>query len=77
MDYLEPYFFMFLDTLWKSYNSTISRNRHLIITGHTIFFRGYNNKKMGTLQFHIPGFQNDPNYPKQKEFLKSYKENLK
>ena len=41
------------------------------------FFREYNNKKMGTLQFHIPGFQNDPSYPKQKEFLKSYEGNLK
>ena len=26
---------------------------------------------MGTLQFYIPGFQNDPSYPNQKEFLKS------
>ena len=36
-----------------------------------------NHKKMGTLQFYIPGFQNDPSYPKQKEFLKSTEGNLK
>ena len=29
-----------------------------------------NHKKMGTLQFYIPGFQNVPSYPKQKDFLK-------
>ena len=34
-------------------------------------------KKIGTLQFYIPGFQNDPSYPKQKEFLKSTQKNLK
>ena len=33
--------------------------------------------KMGTLQFYIPGYQNDPSYPKQKEFLKSTEGNLK
>ena len=27
--------------------------------------------EMGTLQFYIQGYQNDPSYPKQKEFLKS------
>ena len=32
---------------------------------------------MGILQFHIPGFQNDPSYPKQKEFLKFCEGNLK
>ena len=36
-----------------------------------------NLEKMGTLQFYIPGFQNDPGYPKEKEFLKSTKGNLK
>ena len=34
-------------------------------------------KRMGPLQFYIPGFQNDPNYQKQKEFLKSTEGNLK
>ena len=34
-------------------------------------------KRMGTLQFYIPGFQNDPSFPKQKEFLKSTQGNLK
>ena len=34
-------------------------------------------EKMGTLQFYIPGFQNNPNYPKQNESLKSTKGNLK
>ena len=33
--------------------------------------------KKGNLQFYIPGFQNDPSYPKQKEFLKSTEGNLK
>ena len=33
--------------------------------------------EMGTLQFYIPGYQNDPSYPKQKEFLKSTEGNLK
>ena len=33
--------------------------------------------KMCTLQFYFPGFQNDPSYPKEKEFLKSTKGNLK
>ena len=32
---------------------------------------------MGTLQFYISDFQNDPSYSKQKEFLKSYEGNLK
>ena len=36
-----------------------------------------NHKKMGTLQFYIPGFQNDPSYTKQKEFLKSNEVTLK
>ena len=36
-----------------------------------------NHKKMGTLQFYIPGFQNNPSYPKQKEFLKFTEGNLK
>ena len=50
----------------------ISGSNFEFTSKHTIFFKGYNNKKMGTLQFHIPGFQNDPSYPKQKEFLKFY-----
>ena len=33
--------------------------------------KNLNHKKMGTLQFYTPGFQNDPSYPKQEEFLKS------
>ena len=33
-------------------------------------FQVVKQKKMSTLQLHIPGFQNDPSYPKQKEFLK-------
>ena len=33
--------------------------------------------KMGALQFYIPGFQTDPSYPKQKEFLESTEGNLK
>ena len=48
-----------------------------LIATHTIFFRGYYNKKMGTLQLHNPGFQNDPSYPKQKDFFKSYEGKLK
>ena len=36
-----------------------------------------NHKKMGTLQFYIPGVQDDPSYPKQREFSKSYEGNLK
>ena len=32
---------------------------------------------MGTLRFYIPGYRNDPSYPKQKEFLKSTEGNLK
>ena len=32
---------------------------------------------MGTLQFHIQGFPNDPRYQNQKEFLKFCEENLK
>ena len=34
-------------------------------------------RKMSPLQVYIPGFQNHPSYPKQKEFLKSTKGNLK
>ena len=41
------------------------------------FFQVVNSKKMGTLQFYIPCFKNDPSYPKQKEFSKSTKRNLK
>ena len=34
-------------------------------------------KRISTLQFYIPGFQNNPGYPKQKEFLKSNEGNLR
>ena len=43
----------------------------------TVFFKGYNIKKIGTLQLYIPDFQNDPGYLKQKDFLKSYEGHLK
>ena len=49
----------------------------LVVNHSGFFFKGYNIKKMGTLQFYISDFQNDPSYPKQKEFLKSYKGYLK
>ena len=34
-------------------------------------------RRISTLQFYIQGFQNQPSYPKQKEFLKSNEGNLK
>ena len=40
-------------------------------------FQVVKQQKMGTLQFHIPDFQNDPTYPNQKEFLKFCEGNLK
>ena len=53
----------------------------MIIYGYTVHTaqqqKQKKHEKMGTLKFYIPGFQNDPIYPKQKEILKFCEENLK
>ena len=48
-----------------------------LLHGPLCLKRNIIHKRMNTLQFYIPGFQNHPSYPNQKEFLKSNKGNLK